>query len=132
MGNIKRMYLVDDDPDDRFFIRQAFEQVLAGVEVIEANGGFELLSLIHQKDSILASLILMDMNMPRMDGLETIAALRADSGIPFIPIVMISTSSNPSLIDAAYQSGVETFLSKPSTMKGFNELAEQLSQNYLA
>lgn len=126
------MYLVDDDPDDRFFIRQAIEQVQADVEVIEANGGLELLSLIHQTETFLASLILMDMNMPRMDGLETIAALRAVSGIPFIPIVMISTSSNPSLVKAAYQSGVETFLSKPSTIKGFKEMAEQISLSYLA
>jgi CheY-like chemotaxis protein len=131
MKNLKWVYLVDDDQDDRFFIRQAIEQALSDVEIIEAESGVELLSLIHRKGDLSAGLILLDMNMPRMNGVETIEALRSDTKIPFIPVVMISTTTNPTMIKAAFNAGAEIFINKPSTMRGFSELATQITSNYL-
>lgn len=125
------VYLVDDDPDDRYFIRKALLETRQGMEVIEATSGFELMTLIQQKGPPPATLILMDMNMPKMSGVETVRAMRANPGFPVIPVVMISTTTNPTFIQSAIEVGVAEFLSKPATIKGFTDMANQLTIRYL-
>ncbi len=124
--NLKVVYLADDDQDDRFFIRQAIREAGAQVRIIEAENGLELLELIQQEKHLQASLVLLDMNMPKMNGLETIAALRADVHFAKVPVVMISTSSHLSLVETAYQAGVDDFFVKPSSMEEFNTLGHKL------
>ncbi len=131
MNSAQIIYLVDDDPDDRFFIKQALLQERQGVEVVEATSGFELMTLLQQQGSMLATLILMDMNMPKMSGVETVQAMRANPGFPLIPVVMISTTTNPVFIQSAFDAGVAGFLPKPATIKGFSDMANQLAINYL-
>ena len=125
------VYLADDDEDDRFFIREALESAGLQIEIFEAENGIELLSLIQQKPQSPASLILMDMNMPKMNGLETITAIRADPNLSAVPVVMISTSSNVSLIEKAYEAGVNLFIAKPSTFEEFNNLGCELAAQFL-
>ncbi len=131
MNSIKVLYLVDDDQDDRFFIRKAIQEAGAQVEIIEAENGLELLSLMQKQENAAASLILLDMNMPKMNGLETISAIRSDPQTAPTPIVMISTSSSPALIKTAYQAGVDNFITKPSSFEGFNTLGYELANHYL-
>ena len=125
------VYLVDDDPDDRYFIRQALLQTKEGMEVIEATSGFELMVMIQQKGPPPATLILMDMNMPKMSGVETVKAMRSNPGFPVIPVVMISTTNNPLFIQSAIDVGVAEFMSKPATVKGFSDMANLLTTRYL-
>ncbi len=137
MSSIKTVFLVDDDQDDRFFLRQAIEEAGALVDIVEAENGLELLGLIRKDDRIpgsqtLAALVLLDMNMPKMNGLETIAAIRADPSIATVPVVMISTSSNPNLIESAYRAGVDNFITKPSSFEGFTDLSQQLISRFLS
>jgi CheY-like chemotaxis protein len=131
MNSTPIVYLVDDDPDDRYFIRQAFQQMRPELEVIEATSGFELMTMIQAKGQPLATLILMDMNMPKMSGVETVLAMRSKPGFPIIPVVMISTTTNPVFIQSAYDVGVAGFISKPATIGGFTELANQVATRYL-
>ncbi len=125
------VFLVDDDQDDRFFLRQAIREAGALVDIVEAENGLELLALVQRK-VYGRVLILLDMNMPKMNGLETIAALRADPSTAAFPVVMISTSSNPTLIETAYQAGVDSFITKPSSLEGFTTLSHQLLQRFLS
>ena len=131
MNSVKILYLVDDDQDDQFFIRQAIQEAGAQVEIIEAENGLELLTLIRKQKNASTSLILLDMNMPKMNGLETTSAIRSDPRTASTPIVMISTSSSPSLIETAYRAGVDSFITKPSSFEGFNSLGNQLTNSYL-
>ena len=131
MTSTQLIYLVDDDPDDRFFIKQALMHNRQELEVIEATSGFELLTLIEQQGSSPATLILMDMNMPKMSGVETLQVMRSNPGFPVIPVVMISTTTNPVFIKNAFEAGVAGFLPKPSSVKGFSDMADQLRTRYL-
>ncbi len=131
MNSVQIVYLVDDDPDDRFFIKQALLQEKREVEIIEATSGFELMALIQQQGLPTAALILMDMNMPKMSGVETVQAMRSNPGFPVIPVVMISTTTNPLFIQSAFDAGVAEFVSKPATIKGFTVMANQLAIRYL-
>ncbi|MCF2498109.1 MULTISPECIES: response regulator [Dyadobacter] len=132
MKEQKTIYLADDDQDDRFFLRQAIQAANASTEIIEVENGLELIKAMKQLSGQQASLILMDMNMPKMNGLETIAAIRADADLSAVPVVMISTSSNTLLIEKAYQAGADSFITKPSTFEEFNQLGIQLTEQFLS
>ncbi|MCF2487824.1 response regulator [Dyadobacter sp. CY347] len=132
MKEPKTIYLADDDQDDRFFMRQAIKAANASTEIIEVENGLELIKVMKKLPPQHASLILMDMNMPKMNGLETIAAIRADADLSEVPVVMISTSSNTLLIEKAYQAGADRFITKPSTFEEFNQLGIQLTEQFLS
>ena len=127
----KTIYLVDDDQDDRFFIREAIQDSGVTARIIEVENGFDLLVLTKEITNPEASVIIIDMNMPKMNGLETVAAIRTDTRLAVMPIVMLSTSSNPSLIQTAYLSGVTRFVTKPSSFDEFAELARDITERYL-
>ncbi|MEO6287554.1 MAG: response regulator [Dyadobacter sp.] len=131
MGPIKTIYLVDDDQDDRFFIKEAIQGADISLQIVEVENGLDLLDLIQKQEAPIASLILLDMNMPKMNGLETVSAIRSYPALSAIPVIMISTSSNATLIATAYKAGVSGFLTKPSTFEEFNLLAREIVVNFL-
>lgn len=127
--------LVDDDEDDRFFIREALEKAVQHVTVVEAEDGEALLGLLHdsnqQKADEAVSVILLDMNMPRLNGLETVAAIRANPFLAHIPAVMISTTAQPELVADAYAKGINSFIKKPSSYADFGRIAEAIRVCFL-
>ena len=127
--------LVDDDEDDRFFIREALEKVIPNITVVEAEDGQSLLTLLHESDQQQASqainIILLDMNMPRLNGLETVAAIRSNPFIAHIPAVMISTTAQPELVANAYAKGINSFIKKPSSYADFGRIAEAIKVCFL-
>lgn len=131
MSYSKTIYLVDDDQDDRFFIREAIQDSGMNVRITEVENGFDLLTLMKEVIDPESSIIIIDMNMPKMNGLETVAAIRTDNRLAAMPIVMLSTSSNPALIQTAYLSGVTSFVTKPSTFDEFAQLAREIGERYL-
>jgi len=131
MGYAKTIYLVDDDQDDRFFIREAIQDSGAEVRITEVENGFDLLAMMKDVIDPEASVIIIDMNMPKMNGLETVAAIRTDNRLAAMPIIMLSTSSNPTLIRTAYLTGVTSFVTKPSSFDEFAELARAIGERFL-
>ena len=125
-NNSKIIYLADDDQDDRFFISEAIKKFNPEITIIEVENGVELLSMMQEENNP-PGLVLVDMNMPKMNGLETVSAIRNSPGFSFIPAVMLSTSSDPSLISLAYEAGVNSFFIKPTSLEGFIDLALQLA-----
>ncbi len=127
--------LVDDDEDDRFFIREALEKTIPNIRVVEAEDGQSLLTLLHDSDQQQAdqavSIILLDMNMPRLNGLETVSAIRANPFVAHIPAVMISTTAQPELVATAYAKGINSFIKKPSSYADFNRIAEAIQVCFL-
>jgi CheY-like chemotaxis protein len=126
------LYLADDDADDRSLIKEAINQVHERITIIEAENGIELLSAIKQPATKSAALIMLDMNMPMMNGIETALAIRKDVSFDQVPIVMISTSSDSSLIELAYQAGISEYYTKPSSFEGYISLADQLVTDFIS
>lgn len=129
---MKTIYLADDDEDDRMLIRTAVEQVISPVRIVELDSGDELIKLIDMQGvSNDPAVIIMDMNMPRLSGLETLGVLKLNDSSRHIPVVMLSTTSNRALVRDAYERGVNAFLEKPVHEADFLKLAKAVDACFM-
>ncbi|MCE7059522.1 response regulator [Dyadobacter sp. CY343] len=129
---MKTIYLADDDEDDRMLIREAIERVIHDVRILEVSDGESLLAMINsQKGSADSELILMDMNMPRLNGLEALSVLKADTDTQHIPVLMMSTTSSQELVRKAYEEGINAYIVKPVSSAEFTHLAQSIDVCFL-
>jgi CheY-like chemotaxis protein len=102
--------VVDDTASIRFLIRTNLQ--LAGFEVDEAVDGADCLEVLGACE-LLPDLITVDVMMPRLDGMATVTAIRADERFRHIAIVMVTTQGHPADIQRAKQAGVDAYVTKP-------------------
>jgi CheY-like chemotaxis protein len=120
---------VDDDPDDRELIRNAIFKVDPSYTVACATNGKEALQfLIRSLESELPCLIILDLNMPVMDGKQTVVEIKKNKKLSEIPIVVFSTSSHPSDLHFCQANGVE-LVTKPANFVQITSEAERLLQH---
>ena len=110
MNAVPRVLVVDDTASIRFLIRTNLE--LAGFDVDEAVDGVDCLELLRGSDD-LPDAITVDVMMPRMDGVATAAAIRADPRTAKVAIVMVSTQGHPADIQRGMDAGVDAYITKP-------------------
>lgn len=109
----KILMIVDDDPDDRFFFREAIKEIDSTYQYTEARDGVEALTQLRVTEC-LPDYIFMDINMPRMGGPECLTVLKNDEKLRNIPVVMYSTSNYKKDIELAFQLGAIDYLVKPT------------------
>ncbi len=121
-ANGKRILVVEDGMTTRLYYRSVFEA--AGFAVDEAANGLEGLerALLDRFD-----LMIVDVNMPKMDGYAMIARLRGDTAMQAVPIVTISTEAEGRDADRAYEAGADLYLVKPATPAQLVETANLLT-----
>ena len=125
------VYLIDDDEDDRMFTREAFESILNWIDIIEFSDGKELLVALESSSTEQPSLILLDINMPRMGGIEVLSVIRANPITSHIPVVIFSTSSNRELISQAYNAGANAYIVKPTSIQGYLKMVHATALSFL-
>ncbi|MFN2438473.1 MAG: response regulator [Chitinophagaceae bacterium] len=120
---------VDDDPDDREMISNIIYEINPSVKVVHAENGIEAMSYLLKSKMVkdFPCLVILDMNMPQMDGKETLAKIKKDEQLGALPVVILTTSSNPA--DKLYftEHGVE-FITKPSNLLGIHHEVKRLLQ----
>ncbi|MEJ7625860.1 MAG: response regulator [Ferruginibacter sp.] len=123
--------LVDDDPDDLMLLREAIESLGENFLVFECKDGRSALNFLKQKqlDNSLPGLIVLDINMPVLDGREVLAILKSDPGLKKIPAVVFTTSSNPADINYCAQFNVALF-TKPFNISMLEEMAKKIVSYY--
>ncbi len=123
-----KVIIVDDDPDDREFIEDAFREVLSGNEHIHAFGtGDQLLENMKTFErEELPGMILLDLNMPGKDGNSILTELKANQSFSHIPIIILTTSSSVRDRDKCYHMGANCFVTKPHSYKEMVELVRTL------
>ncbi|MCX6367141.1 MAG: response regulator [Armatimonadetes bacterium] len=124
-----RIVMADDDPDDRLMAKDAFDECTSVDCVGFVEDGELLLALLRQLEP-LPRLILLDWNMPRKNGRETLMELKADRALSSVPTVVLTTSSDPNDIEAAIALGAEGFMIKPITFEGLVAFAEEMVVRY--
>lgn len=119
--------LVDDDEDDQFMMGEALTAMGYSYELLRANNGVEALKILEQMkcEGRLPSLIILDVNMPKMDGKQTVLNIQQDNELNGIPLIIFTTSAN--IIDKLFflAKGVE-MLTKPNEVKEYYGIAKKL------
>jgi CheY-like chemotaxis protein len=120
---------VDDDPDDRELIRNAIFQVDPSYTVAHATNGKEALQyLIRAAESELPCLVILDINMPVMDGKQVVIEIKKNEKWNELPIVVFSTSNHPADFVFCQKYGVE-LVTKPANFRQITSEAERLLQH---
>ncbi|HEY1112291.1 MAG TPA: response regulator [Chitinophagaceae bacterium] len=120
---------IDDDAEDLELLQHALESTGRQYTIIEAHDGLEGIRRLHELKNAgsLPCLIVLDVNMPRMDGRETFRSIRADEQLDNIPVVVFSTSK--SHVDQMYFSGKNVeYISKPAGISPLEEIATRMLQ----
>ena len=121
---------IDDDADDLEMLNHALESTGKEYQVIQAQDGLEGIRRLHELKNAgqLPCLIVLDVNMPRMDGRETFRSIRADEQLERIPVVVFSTSK--SHVDQMYFSGKNVeYITKPAGISPLEEIATRMLQH---
>ena len=118
----KKILLVDDDSDDQLFFLDAINELESTLKCDVANNGLEALDYL-EKIPPPPSLIFLDLNMPLMNGYECLAQLKKINQYKEIPVIIFTTSNNPSDKERTIEMGATMFLTKPPD---FNVLKNKL------
>lgn len=124
--------LADDDPDDVLLASLALRQVESDAAVVTVQDGEELLDYLFKREAFdqrgpggaLPNLILLDLNMPRLSGLEALQRLRADPALRALPVVVLSGSESPEDLEQSYAFGANAYITKPNSLRAMVEALE--------
>jgi CheY-like chemotaxis protein len=114
--------LIDDDPDEYIIISDAFRQISESIRIVAFEDGESVLKQMASDETVEADFILLDINMPRLDGFSVLKHLKADSRTKKIPVYMFSTSSDPADKHKSKKLGAAGYYSKPGSLNGYAEM----------
>jgi len=128
----------EDDEDDRLLAREALSESRLVNDLRFAENGEETLDYLYQRGkysdaetSPRPGLILLDLNMPKIDGREVLRTIKSDPDLKRIPVVVLTTSKAEEDIIRSYDLGVNSFVTKPVTFEGLVEAVKQLGRYWL-
>ena len=126
---------VDDDRDDRLLAEMAHRQSGVANPLAFANSGPEALEYLRRAGSHVQraaqprpSIILLDLNMPGMDGLETLGLIRADAQLRAIPVIFLTTSRSAHDIRRCYEAGANSYVVKPASFSSLVQFFSRLCE----
>ena len=127
--------LVDDSPGDVRLTREALRETNRNIRVHVAADGVEAMAFLH-REGIHATaprpdLILLDLNLPRMDGREVLARIKRDVDLKAIPTIILTTSDTESDIVKSYQLSANAYLTKPVRLDAFDSLIKSVNDFWL-
>ena len=122
--------LVEDNPDDEALTVMALRDVPATLEV--ARDGQEAMDYLTNDGKALPRLVLLDLKLPKVDGLEVLRRIREDDRTRLTPVVVLTSSNAPNDVVASYRLGANSYVRKPVNFDQFSETIRQLGTYWLA
>ena len=119
------LFLVDDDMDDHEIFKSALAKVDEDLALLTATNGYEALDVLATVKP-LPDYIFVDLNMPRMGGLQFLKEIKQTETLKNIPVIIYSTSSNPGDIAKTKELGAVSFITKPSRFSDLCSLLQSL------
>jgi CheY-like chemotaxis protein len=123
--------IAEDDEEDRMLIKDALDESPISIDLRFVENGEELLYYLLSADKEkypVPELILLDLNMPKMDGREALKELKTHPQLRYIPIVVLTTSDADEDVLKTYDLGVSSFITKPVTFAALVEIMQTLSK----
>lgn len=134
----KSILLVEDNPDDIELTRLAFEESRLANRLVVARDGQEALDYLFGEGihagrdlSDMPQMILLDLNLPKLDGREVLQRIRANERTRYIPVIVMTTSREESDLFATYDLGANSFVQKPVDFASFVEAVRQVGLYWL-
>ena len=124
--------LVEDDPGDVVLVREAFDHDKVSNELRIASDGVYALEQLRDPELSLPDLILLDLNLPRMDGRELLAEIRADPKLTRIPVVVLTTSEAETDIVRSYELHANAYVTKPVDLQRFMHVVREIDNFFVA
>ena len=127
--------LVEDSPGDVRLTREAFREAGTAINLHVVTDGVEAMAFLRQQDAHAASprpdIILLDLNLPRLDGREVLSQIKEDDGLKSIPTVILTTSDAEADIVRSYELHANCYLNKPVQLKEFDGLVQSIRDFWL-
>jgi two-component system, chemotaxis family, response regulator Rcp1 len=127
--------LVEDSPGDVRLTQEAFRDANTSVRLHVATDGVEAMAYLRREaayhDAPRPDLILLDLNLPKMDGREVLAHIKADADLKTIPTVILTTSEAEADIVHSYQLHANCYLSKPVQLDAFENIVKSINDFWL-
>ena len=137
--NQNEILLIEDNPDDIELTRIAFTE--AGIEqrLVVVRDGAEALDYLFARGAYAGrnareqpAIVLLDLNLPKLDGREVLQAIRSDARTRALPVVVLTTSAEPFDVDAVYELGANSYIQKPVEFERFVEAVRQIGLYWLS
>ncbi len=127
----KMILLVEDDPDHELLTIRALKRSNIGNDVRVARDGEEAINMLFGENPIHPQVILLDLKLPKIDGLEVLRRLRESPSTRMLPIVVLTSSDEERDLVRSYQLGVNSYIRKPVNFNDFAEATRQLGMYWL-
>ena len=132
---LSQILLVEDSPGDCRLTQEVFREANPNVVVNVAHDGVDAMLYLRQKgshvDACRPDLILLDLNMPQMDGRQVLAHIKSDDNLKTIPTVILTTSHDEQDIDTCYELSANCYLTKPVGLDSFESLVRSINDFWL-
>jgi two-component system response regulator len=131
----KVILLVEDNPEDVKLTRRAFQKSNVANELVVVNDGVEALRYLRNasatQEKNLPAMTLLDLKLPKLDGLEVLREIRADERLRLLPVVILTSSKEEQDIVHSYGLGANSYIRKPVDFDQFVEAVQQLGLYWL-
>ncbi len=137
MTQLLNIFLVEDDDRDIELITRALKKTDLVTHIDSARDGQEALDYVHcegrfrDRHPSNPALIILDIKMPKVDGLQVLGEIRRSEKMKYVPVVLLTSSNHPSDKKVAYQKGANAFVVKPFNYQSFAEAARRLGEFWL-
>ena len=132
MNRLKRILLVEDSTRDAELILDALEENQLSNEIVHVRDGAEALDYLYRRGPFATrpeghpALMLLDLKLPKVDGLDVLRQIKGDAALKMIPVVMMTSSREEQDLLASYQLGVNAYVVKPMKFQDFVEAVKQV------
>jgi CheY-like chemotaxis protein len=127
--------LVEDSPGDVRLTQEAFRDANRSIRLHVASDGVEAMAFLRKEGAHVHAprpdIILLDLNLPKMDGREVLAHIKEDDGLKTIPTVILTTSDSEADVVKCYQLQANCYLSKPVQLEAFEALVKSINDFWM-
>lgn len=135
-AQIVQILLVEDNPGDVVLTARTLERSRLANTLHVVRDGETALDFLHRRgpysDAPRPALVLLDVNLPRMSGLEVLRAIKTSESLSTIPVVMLTSSEAETDVEQAYRAGANAYLTKGFGLEGFVDVIQQFESFWLA
>ena len=126
-----RILLVDDDPADVLLTRRAMSQTRLRLDMSVVPDGEAALEYLNQagdySDAVRPDLVILDLNIPKRDGIEVLKMIKSNSTLCSIPVIVLTTSGEPQDVKRAYANQANSYVRKPIDLDSFTRVIQDIS-----